>query len=162
MNRIIGVSIVGILFFLLSCESEPEFSDVPKISFSDFSKNTLITTSATNPNLSVLLKDSLFVTFNYEDGDGDLGNDGEGQIIITDTRDGKVEFKGFQPIDIPSDNNSISGTVKFRLISGGTNMFCKGPEGDSADTVTLSLQLKDRAGNLSNIVQCPPLYFSCQ
>jgi len=53
---------VLIIFLLSSCFSPPEFSDVPKISF-----NNLVFRGGGNEG------DSLILSFDFQDGDGDLG-----------------------------------------------------------------------------------------
>jgi hypothetical protein len=98
------------------------------------------------------------IIFNFTDGDGDIGltqQDTSKDILILDLRRGNPVFSPIQydyrmPYVTPEGNNkSISGELAIDI----PNTFCR--PGLTVDTLRYSIQIKDRAGNKSNILETP-------
>ena len=80
-------------------------------------------------------------------------------IFLIDSRSGSVT-PGAIPI-IPAQGNvdDISGTINY-LIRGGS-IGCLPFNTSPFDTLTYTVQIKDRAGNLSNQFEAPPIIIGC-
>lgn len=146
----------------LSCISNPGFSDTPEISFIGLSKDTL-----TQNNL---FADSLFITINFRDGDGDLGTDDntiEENIIMTDSRTGEV-FSRFKFPEFPTTGNQsgIEGTITLKVFTTCC-IFpdgippCESPSQFPTDEFQLDIYMKDDAGNQSNLIQTNNIILLC-
>jgi len=66
-NKILYIP--ALLLLMLACTSEPDFSYVPSISFNSIQ---LLTTEKQGL-LGISKKDSVIITVDFQDGDGDLG-----------------------------------------------------------------------------------------
>ncbi len=91
-------------------------------------------------------QDEVIITINYKDADGDLGeNDADvTNCFVKDSRN-DVEYE-FRIPQLSPDNSSITitGDLEIRLQSIGIS------DGQSSETVSFEVYLKDRAGNSSN------------
>ena len=67
MRKILYV--FGMLGFMLACTGVPDFSNIPSISFS----NVRVITKEEPGQLGTTKKDSVIISINFQDGDGDLG-----------------------------------------------------------------------------------------
>src|SRR5690606_32981380 len=104
-------TIPGFIFILLalSYTKPPDYPDEPVITFQSLSKDTLLQ--------SDLNSDSVFISFSYTDGDGDLGfsdRDTNQSVFLVDTRSGFIQDR-FKLPQIPDQGtaNGIFGTVKI-------------------------------------------------
>jgi len=118
-----------------------------------------------------IASDSSLVTLTFTDGDGDIGNkDTISDIFITDGRDGNITRGKIPYVPELGASNGIKGKI-FAVID---NSCCIFPPPDTLydgcydvlpnhlyDKVIFSVYIKDRAGNQSNIVELPPIYFRC-
>lgn len=156
------------LFFALiciifqNCISPPYFPDEPVIEFDSLSKTTMKQTP--------LGSDSILIKFNFTDGDGDLGSNGEPNIFIIDGRDGFNK----PPYQIPyieklGAGNGISGTIA--ILVPNTCCIHISPDQDTSacqyvpisyDTLTYLISIKDRAGHESNQIETPPIGLICK
>ena len=170
-----------------ACISEPEFSNIPAISFNNVGVFT-------NENQDILgnktKKDSVVITVNFQDGDGDLGfskddldsyvkktKDSSFKSFIVDLliyKNGKfinrslVDERGkprekiggnlpFRFKQSTSKAGPIEGTIDFSTIFNP--LITSGiPELKAKnDTVKFTIQIIDRALNKSNIVETTPV-----
>jgi len=155
------------------CESDVKHPVAPVIEFVEI----LNIDSFPIPEFEGLLS----LKLNFTDGDGDIGtledttcNNGCITTCIVsksytirweDTRVSCSKFFGMK--DSVTINSSIEGEL-FVTIFG---LCCILPNGFACtigptagfplDTVTYLVQIKDRAGNLSNIVETPPIIIDC-
>jgi len=152
------------LLFILSCTKPPDYPDEPVIKFNRLSKNTV--------KAGLGSPDSLMITFDFTDGDGDIGNEDNGvNVQFKDLRDNS-EFLTFSVPFIPVQgaNNGISGEISI-ILDLNIPICCITPEGTgncfppfliARDTVVYEIYIEDRAGNQSNKIQTDPIFLLCQ
>ncbi len=146
------------------CVQPPDYPDEPVIEFMSLSKDLMYQ--------SKFGQDSVTITFSFTDGDGDLGfQDDQESIFIVDGRDtfDKPPYR-IPYIEQQGAGNGISGEISIVVpttccIYPGTGI----PPCDTTinapqmrDTVFYWLQIKDRAGNLSNKIQTNPIVLICR
>jgi hypothetical protein len=149
-------------FLLAACVKAPEFSDVPEISFVSVSKVTMMQND--------LPTDSVFVTFSFTDGDGDLGSGPNGafNIFLTDTRTGFQENK-FRIPEIPQAGtaNGIEGEVRVLLfttccIFSDSRPPCTTSPMEPTNDLSYEIYIEDRAGNQSNVIETSLITLVCE
>lgn len=93
------------------------------------------------------------LTVYYEDGDGDLGveNPDESVIFVQDSRLDEPDEYHLQPLAPLDSEIPIQGTFDIRL----NPLFLLG--NGTEETVNLTIQIKDRAGNMSEPADAPPI-----
>ena len=149
-----------ILFFLLSCFwisclKAPEYPIEPVIEFMSLSKNVF--------KQSLLNEDSIVLAFTFTDGDGDLGDNDSLNVILRDSRDDAVANSYRIPF-IPEEGtaNGIAGEIYVLVYS----TCCYFPDGTlpctpstqyPRDTLTYLIQIRDRAGHWSNVIETDPI-----
>ncbi|GLR16285.1 hypothetical protein [Portibacter lacus] len=153
---------IFVLFIFHSCINAPDYPDEPVIEYVGISKTTL--------NQNSLNTDSLFVTFSFTDGDGDLGHNPEDttrNIFIKDLRTGNFQDKFKSPY-IPEEGigNGITGEIQLLLyttccIFPNNIPPCSAPQEFPLDTVTYEITIMDRSGNLSNKIVTEPIIVRC-
>lgn len=159
-----------LMCMLSSCLSPPSYPIEPQIEFVSISKTT------------VEQLDSLRVVFSFTDGDGDLGfaaydssdcnkcsdsclTHPSLSIFIFDNRTGCLSPFNVPYIPPKGSSDAISGKVDVVISS----VCCILPNGFACipssqyplDTVRYSIQMKDRAGHLSNKIELPPVKINC-
>jgi hypothetical protein len=159
--------LAGLANIFVYCVKPPDYPIEPAITFGALSKKTMLQ--------SRLGQDSIAVRFSFTDGDGDLGfQDTSASIFITDGRDSfnkppyRIPFLGTQGV-----GNGISGEITIVVpttccIYPDKNGI-KYPPCDtsvnapqSRDTVFYWIQIKDRAGHLSNKIKTDPIELICR
>ncbi|MFM9944181.1 MAG: hypothetical protein ACKVQB_03000 [Bacteroidia bacterium] len=94
-------------------------------------------------------KDSLVITIEYTDGDGDIGetNPDMDDLEIKDQRLSKPDYYFVKPLTPPNANIKVKGIIAVQI----KNTFLLG----TADSeITLyEIRLRDRAGNWSNTIK---------
>lgn len=152
------LAVLLVVLSLTSCIDEPEFSDEPSISFVSYSKDSL--------DQGPLVGDSVFVRFDFEDGDGDLGSEDESSIFFIDTRQDFI-FSSFRMPVLPEPGNdrAVQGSVTVKLLTtcciddqGNT---CPTDDPSLTEDVIYEVYLIDRAGNESDRITLPPLTIRC-
>jgi len=153
------------LLLLAACIKPPVFPNEPVITYEGISK-TMIDAAPPNGNL-----DSLLIQLSFTDGDGDLtfsSNDSI-DVFFFDSRLQFAEAPFILPLSLPSipgegTSNGISGDIFITMeneaqaiccISNGT--YCPDlridPNIPETDTFSYAIQIRDRAGNVSNKVR---------
>lgn len=114
------------------------------------------------------LCDSLFITIDFEDGDGDIGKDQVLDLRVIDDRSGDVYDQTSIPM-LPEQgsSNGISGQITFKLFSTCCTFPdgippCESPMEYPTNELTLSMYITDRAGNQSNTVTTSSINLLCQ
>lgn len=149
-----------------SCVQPPNYPKEPVIQYVGVSKNTM----QQGQGLAV---DSIFVTFSYTDGDGDLGfpeSDPTPSVFFRDSRDSFAK----PPIQLPyvepqGASNGISGEITVKLpttcciyIDNDIKLACEDvPSTVKFDTFFYYIKIRDRAGHESNEIQTEPIVLRC-
>ena len=135
--------------FFAACITPQEFPPEPFLDNAQVS-DTLITAGL----------DSLVVSFDFQDGDGDLGNkknDTLFNIFLVDNRTG-FEYPYQMPV-LGKRDQAIKGTVWVTI--DAFNVNCR-PFNDGRDTFRYQIYVIDRAGHKSNIIFTPEVILICQ
>ena len=148
-----------------ACVQPPDYPNEPSISY--YSVNQLQIAQG-NGNAA---PDTLAVQFEFEDGDGDLGFEGDSiDVYLADSRDGFVTNFKLPVIPDQGTGNGISGIVTLRIPNTPFNICCIYPDGSTAcqpnnnfptDTFSYSIQMRDRAANSSNKIQTETITILC-
>lgn len=154
--------LAAISTLITNCAKAPEFPPVPEIAFVGFDDPTIVQRGINNP------KDTLEITFSFTDGDGDIGDEDELNIFLTDSRDDLALTFKVNPIPEQGIGNGISGEITLRIPND--QICCIFPDGRTCDSdpafptdkMFYSIQLKDRFGNESNIVQTDEITILCE
>ncbi len=151
--------IISIFWFTASCVKPPDYPIVPEIEFVGFSKNQMIQDQFNT--------DSVLVLLTFTDGDGDLGDEEDLNIFVTDKRDDFLAARYRIPfIPVAGANNGLSGEITLTLFT----TCCTFPNGQApcttseeypTDQVVYEIYLVDRAGNKSNVVETSPITLLC-
>lgn len=152
----------SLILFALACNKVDPISPVPTLEFVSLSKDTIIQGRQVN--------DSLTITLNFEDGDGDIGfDDNAANIFIRDSRDNFVKEYASPVIPISGAANGVSGEIRI-LITTLFNVCCIYDTGQDPCTpgtnqkfneLTYTIYIVDRAGNQSNEVTTSNIFLRC-
>lgn len=153
-----SVKLTAFLAFLFSLSlfsCQEKYSTTPILTFSELSKS-FMTQNGT---------DSLFLTFLFEDGDGDIGSDTSKNIVVKDSRNGSILASYKVPDYLLNNSSSRKGSITLVVYSP----CCHYPNGTSCqpsttyptDKMQYEIQLQDRAGNWSNIIQSDFVTLEC-
>lgn len=151
-GKIVSWLLVHIIIALLisSCNREPPFSEVPQILSVTVNKTFINTDDDT---------DTLKIIFEFTDGDGDIGrpeNDTIPDLYITDDR---TEFTYKYRLPLVDQLRAQRGIKATAIIDIIGLVSCRPFR--NQDTTTFSIQIRDRAGNLSNTEQTPEIILNC-
>lgn len=152
--------ILAAVFF--SCTSKPDFSEEPQLEYIGIDRNQ-VTQGRIN-------SDSLFLFFEVTDGDGDIGisdNQSTLDLVLTDSRTNEV-YSFFKTPEVPiqGSNNGIIANFQVKVFTTCC-LFpenippCSTPEEFPQDTFKLQIQITDRAGNQSNVVESENIILLC-
>ena len=145
-----------------ACISPPDYPIQPEIKFLGLSKNVM--------RQGLLgIEDSLFLSFSFTDGDGDLGSLGQGKdsvnIFLTDKRTNQPSER-FRIPYVPEQGagNGISGDIRLLLFTTCCNVLppCEASTTKPIDTLIYEIFIKDRAGHESNKILTAPIYLQCK
>lgn len=133
--------IICILLFI-ACKKKKELPPEPAIE--------LVSVSPTNVEQ---FRDSVEVTVKYTDNNGDIGDSSPDiySLQVKDSRLANPDWYHIQPLAPPDQELKIEGTIKIKLNS----MFLLGNGNEEYSTLTI--KLKDRAGNWSNTIATSPI-----
>lgn len=156
---LIIICYLALLFCNSSCRSGSGFSNTPEISFISISKDTF------NQGL---LRDSIFVTIGFRDGDGDLGSkEINKNIILIDSRTNE-EYAFFNiPEALADVQTGVEGEIMMKVYSecclfANENIPpCSIVDDTPTNELTLDIKLIDDAGNESNTITSPILTIIC-
>ena len=128
---------------LTSCDKETKgFDEVPSLRIVEV-----------NPTTVTQFEDSIIISIEYKDLDGDLGHPHPDSpvLFIQDMRLAVRDPYHVQPLAPVGSTVPIIGVLDFKLFS--TWLIGNGDE----ETTTYEIQMKDRSGNWSNIVRTPEI-----
>lgn len=154
-----SVLFLGGLFCFSSCEKPPIYDDTPSIGWGSFSRDTV-----------QQLSGSVDVTFDFTDGDGDLGRDGDSEdhILLIDTRrtpNDTLRYK-IPTIEQQGIVSGISGQITVTLgqlcgINPNNPLILCQTQPNYYDPVVFKIAIKDNADRWSNNVLSDTLYIKC-
>ncbi len=137
MRNYLALFFVGLLF-VNACKKDDEvLAPEPSIS--------LVSVSPLNVEQ---FKDSVEVTINYKDNNGDIGDESpdEYSLSVRDSRLSEADWYHVQPLAPLTEELVFEGQIKIKI----NTLFLLG--NGSQELTTLTIKLKDRAGNWSNEV----------
>lgn len=136
MNRYLLIAASVLLLAVGSC-SEDDGTDAPVIS------NLTVT-----PNPAIEFADSVLISFDYADRNGDLGHPDPNVNQLT-VKDSRLEFADayhLQPLAPLGEELEIQGRLTVKLNS----LFVLG--NSDSEKLQFSIQISDRGGNMSNLL----------
>jgi len=154
--------VILLIGIILSCTKPPDYPDEPVIAFGRLTKTIIEQGNAgTRP-------DTLELIIDFTDGDGDIGSDSI-NVFLTDSRNGAREIFRINPIPKQGTGNGISGEIMIKMPNRvyfcctfpNTTNTCFPSKEYPEDMVSYKVQIKDRAGNLSNEIETPPITILC-
>lgn len=148
--------ILIIVVSVMGCVDPPEYPDEPVLSFISVSKDQVI--AQTIPENSNRVVDSIEVVFGFTDGDGDLGVTDSNNVFLNDSRLPSGAGESFRINNIPQQGvgNGISGEISVVI----PNLFCF-PNSAPRDTMQYLIQVVDKSGKRSNIIQTSDIILVC-
>lgn len=169
LRNLIKISaIIFTILFYMACERAPKYDDTPRIEFQSLEKYRII------EDFTKAKTDSFIVSIYFEDGDGDLGTNStdssiqnyfidllrlqNGVYIKYDILDLGRKF----PLLAPEEGyiGPLEGTLSLntKLLHG---IDIENPSDPTSlqygDTIKFTVQIKDRADRLSNLIESYPL-----
>ena len=162
--RIISLLLL-VLVTILSCTKPPTYPDSPIISEPSFNQQEI------EQGNTVEKADTLELFFAFTDGDGNLGSEGDSlDVYLTDSRTGFVNLFKLPFVPELGSGNGISGVVTVRMSNTPANICCIHPVSLQdcqpfpdypMDTVSYTIQIRDRDGNFSNKIQSETISIIC-
>ena len=127
------------LTFLNSCKFQDQYTGNPTPSISNIKLNKLSYQQ---------FADTVVISFDYKDGDGDLGFESADSLSveIKDVRFNKADYYHLQPLSPVGEKINITGTIRVSL----KNIFLIG--GGSLESTQFQVRIKDRAQHWSNLL----------
>lgn len=154
-------SIALFLFTALTfgCIDVPTLEDTPTLKFISVSKSKM--------KQGRINQDSIIITLEFTDGDGDLGfienEERKPDLFVTDLRTGN-QYDSFIIPSIPQQgaNNGILGTMRIKLYTQCCTQNPCSPDIDQVDeALPLEIYIVDRAQHKSNVVKVTGLALKC-
>lgn len=138
MKTFISTVIVIVLFS--GCKPERFYTGDPK---------PVISKVVLNQSTFKQFTDTVVISFDYADGDGDLGYDNADSLSleIKDVRFAKADYYHVRPLAPAGSQINIHGTIKVTL----KNVFLLGA--GSSETTKFQILIKDRMQHWSNILE---------
>jgi hypothetical protein len=138
MKTFISTVIVIVLFS--GCKPERFYTGDPK---------PVISKVVLNQSTFKQFTDTVVISFDYVDGDGDLGYDNADSLSleIKDVRFAKADYYHVRPLAPAGSQINIHGTIKVTL----KNVFLLGAV--SSETTKFQIRIKDRMQHWSNILE---------
>ena len=148
------------------CVKPPDYPDEPVIKFKSLTKNTQLQSAIDDT-------DTLLVTLEFTDGDGDLGSATKANdISVIDSRDNSGDTLSLPLIEQQGAGNGISGEIsivvptvcciQYDTVAG--NIFPRSCQDVTLDQNTLffKISIADRAGHRSNEIRTPDILLRCK
>lgn len=135
------------LLLLTACDDSPVFPLEPEIQFLSITPSVATQYTA----------DEIELTFHYQDGDGDLGYEGDPtkNLFIEDRRaayaadSARFTSYSFESLTPQTRKPSIQGEIKVLLTTP--------PYEATEEPLVFGVYIVDRAGNRSNVIETTPI-----
>ena len=151
-----------------SCVKPPNYPDEPRIEYIGLNKSTIAQGNGNAP------RDTLEITFFFEDGDGNIGTPDQDtanfDVFLYDSRDSSLTKFRLPVLPDQGIGNGVSGEATVRIPTL-FNICCTFPNGATpcqastqfpTDTFSYAIRMRDRAGNTSNSIQTEMITVLCQ
>jgi hypothetical protein len=127
---------------LSSCKKDSAVSEVPSIKMLGVSSTDILQ-----------FKDSLVITLEYTDGNGDIGetDPDKNALQIKDRRLTNADYYFVKPLAPPGSGIKIKGTISVQV----RNTFLLGT--GNSEITNFDIKLRDRKGNWSNNISTPEI-----
>ncbi|WP_026211300.1 hypothetical protein [Lewinella cohaerens] len=159
--KITGWALVcwGLMF---SCAQAPSYPITPVIEYLGVNKLAVLQEPLGN--------DTLEIYFSFTDGDGDISLEDSTDVFLFDSRIPTITNQYKIPtISEEGTSNGIRGeiTIRIKNVNGGIccveNQFpCFGTPLNPVENFSYEIQIRDRAGNLSNRISTETIQVICQ
>lgn len=166
MKKLVPFALFCLAALLPCCVQPPDYPKEPVIEYIGLSKNSLRQGEG--------YVDSLFVTFSFTDGDGDLGfpeTEATPSVFIRDSRDSfSIPSLQLPYVEPQGAGNGISGEITVKLPTTCCIYFFQGqkfacdevPNTVPFDSFSYFIKIRDRAGNESNEIKTGVIQLRCQ
>lgn len=109
----------------------------------------------------------MFITLNFADGDGDIGSDEQDNLWIRDGRNDELVASYRIPNHSPAAEGELrKGQLKLIVYSScciyADGQFCVSRPQDPLQEMSYRIQVRDKAGNYSEIIETATLRLDCQ
>ncbi len=143
MKKILLFALVSLAF--LGCKKDEEEEDNPA--------SPVLTFVSISSNEAVSYNNDLKVIFSYEDFQGDIGEEDPDNLTlwVKDARLDAADYYHVPPMTPENQELHIKGNYEVSL----NTLFLLG--NGAAETTKFTIQLRDRAGNVSNIIETTPV-----
>ena len=134
------------LFILFSCVSL--ISSCKKDDKIEITATPSIEFISITPATAIEYQDKITITISYQDGDGNLGENSPDvkNLFLTDTRTNVTYQYRISQLAPSAQTIAIKGTLTIELKNTAIT------NGSASQSVSFSVYLKDRTGNVSNTV----------
>ena len=157
MRKILSFFIILGILGIISCKKN-NYPDEPVLEFKSQSKNTMKQNG----------RDSMIITFNYTDGDGDIGNDSIDNIFLIDKRTEQILATYRFPNDTDQEPGSFRKGEMQLIVYSGCCIYndlyfsaCSPNPNQNLDTMRYLIEVKDRSGKTSNLIESGDLILEC-
>ncbi len=164
--KALPISLFALLstMLIIACVNPPDYPDTPVIKYLGINKMQV------NQGIASLPRDTLSIRFSFTDGDGDLSLEDSTDVFLYDSRfPSEVNQYKIPTIPLDGTGNGIRGeiTVNIRNNNQGIccieNGFpCPSNAQNAIDTFSYEIQIRDRAGNLSNRIRTETIDIICR
>ena len=163
-HLLLALALIALTF--TACVNPPNYPDEPIITYEGVNKTTVYQGTSSSPN------DTLAIFFSFTDGDGDLSVEESTDIFLYDSRTPEFATPYNLP-DIPDEGtgNGLSGDIIIRIpnkpsgiccVNYNTGQVCQPFPNQPIDTFSYTIQIRDEAGNFSNIIQTEQITILCE
>jgi hypothetical protein len=149
---------------ILACVNPPDYPDTPVIKYLGVNK-----IQVNQDNRPLLAEDTLSIRFSFTDGDGDLSLNDTTDVFLYDSRFPSLANPYKIPtIPLDGTGNGIRGEITINILSSNRiccieNGFpCPSNPQNPVDTFSYEIQIRDRAGNLSNRIRTETIDIICR
>lgn len=155
-------TILGLCLILSSCVNAPSYPITPVIEYLGVNKLQVLQ--------QPLGLDTLEIYFSFTDGDGDLSLEDSTDIFLVDSRVPTI-VNQYKIPTIPEEgtSNGIRGDITIRIRNVNTGICCianqipcSATPANPVESFSYEIQIRDRAGNMSNRIQTETIDVICQ
>ncbi|MEZ4987035.1 MAG: hypothetical protein R2795_18680 [Saprospiraceae bacterium] len=149
---------------LVACVKAPDYPIEPVITYEGINKTEVWQGSANLP------LDTLAIFMSFTDGDGDLSIQDTTDIFLYDSRFPSIVASIYKLPAIPEEGtgNGLRGDITIQIVNTNgiccieNGFVCPNNPAIAQDTFSYEIQIRDRAGNLSNKIRTETIRILCR